>query len=94
VLYFPIFRVPECSELSIRTDSRSRCNQERGVAELGIFLLAHLAAAIIKSIETTHLCVLRRVFQSGTDAGTLAPAHFQARGFMPTTRCRPFSPRF
>jgi hypothetical protein len=44
--YFPIFRVPEYSELLIRTDSRSRWNQERGVAELGIFLAANLAPAV------------------------------------------------
>jgi hypothetical protein len=46
VLKFPIFRVPEYSELLIRTDSRSRWNQERGVAELGIFLAANLAPAV------------------------------------------------
>jgi len=58
-----------CSDGYIRPDPRSRSDQERGVAELGIFLPANLAAEVevyyrsvrIKSIEFNPQAALSRL---------------------------------
>jgi hypothetical protein len=103
VRFFPIFRVPEYSELLIRTDSRSRWNQERGVAELGIFLAANLAPAVeayCSSAKFESVSEDARISRgSCSNQGTGAVAHSDSEfpnALIEGRRCaaRPFSPRF
>jgi hypothetical protein len=103
VRFFPIFRVPEYSELLIRTDSRSRWNQERGVAELGIFLAANLAPAVeaycssakFESVREDARISRGSCSNQGTGAGAHSDSEFP-NALVEGRRCaaRPFSPRF
>jgi hypothetical protein len=101
--YFPIFRVPEYSELLIRTDSRSRWYQERGVAELGIFLAANLAPVVeaycsspkFESVREDARISRGSCSNQGTGAGAHSDSEFP-NALIEGRRCaaRPFSPRF
>ena len=99
---FPIFRVPEYSEFSVRPRFPEPMKSRARSSELGIFLPVNLPAEVevdcrslkIKSSEGTRICVAAGPAIKNGRGKRVAKAHLPARGFKADDAHWTFSPLF